>query len=121
VGWSSYHMHRSEAIYGPDSRVYRPERWESGELIKKARLGAGFVDFNGGPRVCLGSMSIRLNELYYYVKVLLMPYRGFCAHGSKLCDNPHPSGVSKHQAPAWSTKRTSGSGKAKLYNCCVSA
>jgi cytochrome P450 len=62
VGWSSYHMHRSEEIYGPDSRVYRPERWESGELIKKARLGAGFIDFNGGPRVCLGSMSTGLNS-----------------------------------------------------------
>jgi hypothetical protein len=50
-------MHRSEAIYGPEAKIYLPERWESGELIKKVGLGAGFVDFNGGPRVCLGSMS----------------------------------------------------------------
>ena len=35
--------------------MYRPQRWESGELIKRARPGAGYIDFNGGPRLCLGS------------------------------------------------------------------
>jgi cytochrome P450 len=55
IVFSVYHLHRLEEIYGEDSRVFRPERWESGELIKKARPGAGYVDFNGGPRVCLGS------------------------------------------------------------------
>jgi hypothetical protein len=49
VGWSTYHLHRSEALYGPDARVYRPERWESGELIRKVGLGAGFLDFHGRP------------------------------------------------------------------------
>ena len=58
IAWSVYHLHRSKTIYGPDSRVYRPSRWEDGELIKKARPGAGFVDFNGGPRTCLGSMEV---------------------------------------------------------------
>lgn len=55
VGWSTYHMHRLESVYGPDARVYRPERWEDGELVRKAGLGTGFLDFHGGPRVCLGS------------------------------------------------------------------
>ena len=55
IAWSVYHLHRLESIYGPDPRVYRPQRWESGELMKKARPGAGYVDFNGGPRTCLGS------------------------------------------------------------------
>lgn len=55
IVFSLYHMHRSESIYGPDSHVYRPERWESGELLKKARAGAGFVEFHAGPRICLGS------------------------------------------------------------------
>ncbi|KAI4957864.1 hypothetical protein J4E86_005004 [Alternaria arbusti] len=55
IVWSVYHLHRLESIYGQDARVFRPERWESGELIKKARPGAGYVDFNGGPRLCLGS------------------------------------------------------------------
>ena len=65
VGWSTYHLHRLESIYGPDSRVYRPQRWESGELIKTAGLGAGFLDFNGGPRVCLGSMLFKLHAAFY--------------------------------------------------------
>ncbi|KAG7042628.1 cytochrome P450, partial [Colletotrichum scovillei] len=53
LGWSTYHLHRNEAIYGPDARVYRPSRWEDGNLIRKAGMG-GFLDFHGGPRVCLG-------------------------------------------------------------------
>jgi cytochrome P450 len=55
IAWSVYHLHRLESIYGPDAGLYRPQRWESGELIKKARPGAGYVEFNGGPRLCLGS------------------------------------------------------------------
>ena len=58
IAWSVYHLHRLESIYGSDSRVYRPQRWENGELMKKARPGVGYVDFNGGPRTCLGSMAI---------------------------------------------------------------
>ena len=58
IVWSVCHLHRLGSIYGPDSTVFRPERWESGELIKMARLGAGYVDLNGGPRVCLGSKWI---------------------------------------------------------------
>jgi cytochrome P450 len=55
IAFSIYHLHRLESIYGSDAKVYRPERWESGELMKKAGLGVGFVDFNAGPRLCLGS------------------------------------------------------------------
>lgn len=65
VGWSTYHLHRSEALYGPDARVYRPERWEDGELIRKVGLGAGFLDFHAGPRVCLGSKSLCQSPLIY--------------------------------------------------------
>ena len=64
LGWSTYHLHRNEDIYGPDARVYRPSRWEDGELVRKAGLG-GFLDFHAGPRVCLGS------KCYY---LLLFPY-----------------------------------------------
>lgn len=55
IAWSAYHLHRTEAIYGADAGIYRPQRWEGGELLKKARPGAGYLDFNGGPRLCLGS------------------------------------------------------------------
>jgi cytochrome P450 len=55
VEWSAYHLHRSEVLYGLDAHIYSPQRWESGEVMKRARPGSGFLDFGGGPRVCLGS------------------------------------------------------------------
>ncbi|CAJ2503141.1 Uu.00g105350.m01.CDS01 [Anthostomella pinea] len=67
---SVYHLHRLESIYGPDSRVYRPQRWEDGELIRKARLGAGYVDFNAGPRLCLGKDFALMEASYAIVRVL---------------------------------------------------
>ncbi|KAK0646880.1 n-alkane-inducible cytochrome P450 [Cercophora newfieldiana] len=70
VGWSTYHLHRLESLYGPDSRVYRPQRWESGELIKKVGLGAGFVDFNAGPRVCLGKDFALMQASYAIIRIL---------------------------------------------------
>ncbi|KAI1100875.1 cytochrome P450 [Jackrogersella minutella] len=73
VGWSLYHLHRRESLYGPDARVYRPERWESGELIKKVGLGAGFVDFHGGPRLCLGK-DYALQEASLAIVRILQKY-----------------------------------------------
>ncbi|KAF1999645.1 cytochrome P450, partial [Amniculicola lignicola CBS 123094] len=70
IGWSTYHLHRSEAIYGSNAREYRPERWESGELIKKARLGAGFLDFNGGNRLCLGKDFALMEASYALIRIL---------------------------------------------------
>ncbi|XXH01639.1 hypothetical protein Hte_007999 [Hypoxylon texense] len=70
IGFSVYHLHRLESIYGPDSRVFRPERWESGELIKKARPGAGYVDFNAGPRLCLGKDFALMEASYAVIRVL---------------------------------------------------
>lgn len=61
IGWSTYHMHRSEALYGPDARVYRPERWEDGTLLHRVHdMGAGFLDFHTGPRLCLGSECLSI-------------------------------------------------------------
>ncbi|KAK1505067.1 cytochrome P450 [Colletotrichum abscissum] len=69
LGWSAYHLHRNEAIYGPDACVYRPSRWEDGDLIRKAGLG-GFLDFHGGPRVCLGKDYAIMESSYAIVKIL---------------------------------------------------
>ncbi|KAF9875098.1 cytochrome P450 CYP4/CYP19/CYP26 subfamilies protein [Colletotrichum karsti] len=73
VGWSAYHLHRREALYGPDATEYRPDRWASGELIRKVGLGSGFLDFHAGPRVCLGK-DYALMEASYGVVRLLMRY-----------------------------------------------
>lgn len=55
IGWSSYHLHRREDIYGQDACVYRPERWEGGQLSREVAQTGGFLDFHAGPRICLGS------------------------------------------------------------------
>ncbi|KAI1378305.1 cytochrome P450 [Hypoxylon crocopeplum] len=70
VGWSSYHLHRRESIYGSDSRLYRPQRWEDGQLIKRAKPGAGFVDFNGGSRLCLGKDFALMEASYAMIRLL---------------------------------------------------
>ncbi|KAK0671022.1 putative n-alkane-inducible cytochrome p450 protein [Cercophora samala] len=70
IAFSTYHLHRNESIYGPDPGVYRPERWEDGELIKKAKPGAGYIDFNAGPRLCLGKDFALMEASYAVIRVL---------------------------------------------------
>lgn len=45
---------RSEKVWGPDAKEFKPERWitESGELLKVDN--GKFIAFHAGPRVCLG-------------------------------------------------------------------
>lgn len=52
VAYSVYHMQRREDLFGPDAGTFRPERWEDSEL---AAIKWGYLPFNGGPRLCLGS------------------------------------------------------------------
>jgi cytochrome P450 len=52
VAYSVYHMQRREDLYGSDTLAFRPERWDIPEI---ANVGWGYLPFNGGPRVCLGS------------------------------------------------------------------
>ena len=52
VAYSVYHMQRQEDLYGPDPLVFRPARWDSSAL---ADIKWGYLPFNGGPRLCLGS------------------------------------------------------------------
>jgi cytochrome P450 len=52
VAYSVYHMQRRKDLYGPDPLVFRPERWDGSEL---SSIGWGYLPFNGGPRLCLGS------------------------------------------------------------------
>ena len=52
VAYSVYHMQRREDLYGPEPLAFRPGRWETSEL---SGIGWGYLPFNGGPRLCLGS------------------------------------------------------------------
>jgi Cytochrome P450 len=54
VAYSVYHMQRREDLYGADALTFRPERWEDTGL---ADVKWGYLPFNGGPRLCLGSES----------------------------------------------------------------
>ncbi|KAI6101623.1 cytochrome P450 [Pisolithus croceorrhizus] len=51
-------IHRSEAIWGPDAKVFRPERWlEPDGITKKAQEVKGYrhlLSFGDGPRTCIG-------------------------------------------------------------------
>ena len=59
MAYSVYHMQRREDLYGSDALVFRPERWDEPQL---ADIKWGYLPFNGGPRVCLGSKSIRIRS-----------------------------------------------------------
>ena len=60
VAYSVYHMHRRKDIYGSDAESFRPERWEGSAL---AAIKWGYLPFNGGPRLCLGSESFTIASL----------------------------------------------------------
>ncbi|KAK8036066.1 hypothetical protein PG991_002139 [Apiospora marii] len=69
LGWSTYHLHRKESIYGPDAGLYRPSRWEDGDLQRRVGIG-GFLDFHAGPRVCLGKDYALMESSYAIVRIL---------------------------------------------------
>ncbi|KAK3807914.1 MAG: cytochrome P450 [Benniella sp.] len=50
VSWSPWVMGRSTAIWGPDAKEYRPNRWMTGEKPSATK----FPSFHAGPRTCLG-------------------------------------------------------------------
>ncbi|KAL8681011.1 MAG: hypothetical protein Q9186_002847 [Xanthomendoza sp. 1 TL-2023] len=57
IAYSVYSMHRRPDLYGMDAELFRPERWEEDLPMNKDPINArwGYLPFNGGPRICLGS------------------------------------------------------------------
>lgn len=51
VGMSTYTMNMSEEIFGPDARVFNPERWMQ---PNSKQLGDNLYTFSKGARMCLG-------------------------------------------------------------------
>ncbi|KAL5344729.1 hypothetical protein ACLOAV_010421 [Pseudogymnoascus australis] len=70
IGFSPYHMHRNNELYGEDANEFRPERWEGPEL---KNIGCGFMPFHGGPRICLGK-NFALTEASYGIVRILQTY-----------------------------------------------
>ncbi|KAI5985871.1 cytochrome P450 [Pisolithus albus] len=60
IGISVPGMNCSEAIWGPDAKMYRPERWlEPDGVTKKAQEVKGYrhlLTFGDGPRACIGKL-----------------------------------------------------------------
>ncbi|KAI9340180.1 cytochrome P450 [Zopfochytrium polystomum] len=65
--WSPYSMGRSERIWGPDAKEFRPERWLE---MDKAPSPWVYPVFNGGPRVCLGKNMAELEGVFVLVSLL---------------------------------------------------
>ncbi len=55
-------MHRRPDLYGMDAELFRPERWDEDMPLNDNETNAkwGYLPFNGGPRICLGS-ELNLN------------------------------------------------------------
>lgn len=52
-----YSLHRRADLYGEDAEDFRPERWDEdlGLYRDEVTKNWGYLPFNGGPRICLGS------------------------------------------------------------------
>ncbi|KAI7902864.1 cytochrome P450 [Cokeromyces recurvatus] len=63
VMWCPWAQGRSEAVWGPDAREFRPERWitPDGELKRESQ--GQWPAFHAGPRVCLGQNLATLEAL----------------------------------------------------------
>jgi cytochrome P450 len=57
VAYSVYSMHRRPDLYGMDAELFRPERWDEDMPMNLSKTNAkwGYLPFNGGPRICIGS------------------------------------------------------------------
>ncbi|KAJ3256099.1 hypothetical protein HDU77_003270 [Chytriomyces hyalinus] len=67
VGWSTYAMGRTEAIWGPDAKQFRPERWLE---MQKQPSPFDYPVFHAGPRVCLGKSMAELEGVFVLVQLL---------------------------------------------------
>lgn len=57
LAYSVYSLHRRSDLYGDDAEDFRPERWNEdiGLYRDEVTKNWGYLPFNGGPRICLGS------------------------------------------------------------------
>lgn len=70
VLWSPYAQGRSEKVWGPDAREFKPERWitPEGELRRESQ--GQWPAFHAGPRTCLGQHLATLEALVAVIFML---------------------------------------------------
>ncbi|KAG0365159.1 cytochrome P450 [Gamsiella multidivaricata] len=57
--WSPWTMGRDTAIWGPDAKEFKPERWFEGEKASPTKFPA----FHAGPRTCLGQQFATIEAI----------------------------------------------------------
>ncbi|KAF9999902.1 hypothetical protein BGZ80_008712 [Entomortierella chlamydospora] len=79
VVWSSYVMGRSESIWGPDAKEYKPSRWLNTEKPSPAKA----TSFHVGPRACIG-------QQFAVIEVLTMTSMIFQSFSLEMEDPSKP-------------------------------
>ena len=69
---SHYLIHRNPAVWGPDARVFRPERWLDEKYMAQIRTGS-WRPFEHGPRNCIGQELVMMETKIFLVGIA----RGF--------------------------------------------
>ncbi|EMG50086.1 Cytochrome P450 52A9 [Candida maltosa Xu316] len=67
VSYGINSTHLDPMYYGPDARLFNPDRWSKPETKK---LGWAFLPFNGGPRICLGQQFALTEASYVLVRMV---------------------------------------------------
>jgi hypothetical protein len=91
-------MHRRPDLYGMDAELFRPERWDGDMLLNHDETNTkwGYLPFNGGPRICLGSkvLPFHVSKSYF----ILTDISGLCTCRSSIYDTAHRSKIPHYQA-----------------------
>ncbi|GAA5809153.1 hypothetical protein MFLAVUS_002558 [Mucor flavus] len=70
VMWSPWAQGRSEEVWGPDAKDFKPERWITPEGDLRRESQGQWPAFNAGPRVCLGQNLATLEALVAMVFIV---------------------------------------------------
>ncbi|KAG0241453.1 hypothetical protein BGW41_005911 [Actinomortierella wolfii] len=73
IGYSTWAMGRTRAVWGEDAEVFIPERWIDDNGKFKPQSQYKFNSFNGGPRICLGQTFATI-EILQTTCMLLQRY-----------------------------------------------
>ncbi|KAI9320823.1 cytochrome P450 [Dichotomocladium elegans] len=72
--FSPFAQGRSEKVWGPDAREFKPERWITPDGHLRRESQGMWPAFNGGPRVCLGQNLATLEALVAII-LLMKKYK----------------------------------------------